>query len=171
MAGLLFTGIIYVSGYILLLFVAICLACGLYYLAEVAEEHSSRVKQGITTATLVVLVVHVLLLLLESLPWMAVGIGFATHLCYLWLLSSFPILSYTSPQAVASLVMLGLSNWCWLHHFLGHYHQAAHILCFFFFNVWLVPAGLFVSLGSHDSVLPDSLGGRGKGGMHLGKGV
>ena len=63
--SLVFTGLVYVSGYLFLIFVAVCLgaraagrsgaareltrralppfraACGLYYLAELAEEYSS----------------------------------------------------------------------------------------------------------------------------------
>ena len=42
--GLLFTGLVYLSGYLFLIFVAICLACGLYYLAELAEEYTSLTR-------------------------------------------------------------------------------------------------------------------------------
>ena len=56
--GLLFTGLVYVSAYIFLIFVAVCLACGLYYLAELAEEHTSLTKRLMWAANVAVLAVH-----------------------------------------------------------------------------------------------------------------
>ena len=36
----MYTATVYVAGYLIVMFVAICLACGLYFLAELAEEHT-----------------------------------------------------------------------------------------------------------------------------------
>ena len=38
--GFMYTATVYVAGYLIVMFVAICLACGLYFLAELAEEHT-----------------------------------------------------------------------------------------------------------------------------------
>jgi len=51
--GILFTAMTYISGYIFLIFVAVCLACGLYYLAELAEEHTSLTKKMMWVADVV----------------------------------------------------------------------------------------------------------------------
>ncbi len=88
--GLLFTGLVYISGYLFLVFVAVCLACGLYYLAELAEEYAMLTRRIISFAILSVLVVHGLLFVMEpQLPPTAVGVGVLSHLSYVWLLQSF----------------------------------------------------------------------------------
>ena len=58
--GLVFNAVVYVAGYIFLLFVAVCLASGLYYLCEVVEEHTVLTRRILTASTMLVLVVHVL---------------------------------------------------------------------------------------------------------------
>ena len=40
--GVVFNGVVYVAGYLFLLFVAVCLASGLYYMAELVEELTER---------------------------------------------------------------------------------------------------------------------------------
>ena len=44
MDGLLATALVYVSGYAVLVFLAVCLATGLYYLAELVEENTKLTK-------------------------------------------------------------------------------------------------------------------------------
>ena len=91
--GLVFNAVVYVAGYIFLLFVAVCLASGLYYLCEVVEEHTVLTRRILTASTMLVLVVHVLFACFESLPLAALGVGLAAHGCYFWLLQSFPFVS------------------------------------------------------------------------------
>jgi len=153
--GLLFTAMVYISGYIFLLFVAVCLACGLYYLAELAEEYTSLTKRLMWGATIAVLTCHVLFFFFEDLPKLPLGVGVGAHVCYLFLLRGFPFLRLLSPAFLVSLVMLGVSNLLWAQHFTAHYHQLTHVLCFFVFNVWLVPFGFFVALSVNEAVLPD----------------
>ena len=43
--GFMYQVSVYVAGYLLLIFVAICLACGLYFLAELAEEHTRLARK------------------------------------------------------------------------------------------------------------------------------
>lgn len=43
-----------------------------------------------------------------------------------------PHLRFARPNAG----MLCLSNYLWASHFLAHFHQVTHVLCFFLFNVW-----------------------------------
>ena len=161
--GFIFNAVVYVSGYIFLLFVAVCLACGLYYLAELVEEHTTLTKRLMYVCTYAVLAAHPLFYLFEQLPLLAVLCGGATHACYLWLLKTFPYLHPLSPPFIASLVGLVGSHYFWLSHFLSHYHSTTHVLCFLLFAVWLVPFGFFISLSANESTLPDRLGGGGGG--------
>ena len=159
--GIVFNGTVYIAGYIFLLFVAVCLASGLYYLAELVEEHTVLTKRIMLAANVMVIVVHVLFTLFESLPLLALAVGFAAHGCYFWLLQSFPYVKLLSPSCLCSAVMLVASHAFWCRHFLSHFHQTTHVLCFFVLNVWLVPFGFFLSLSANEAVLPEgSLGSR-----------
>lgn len=108
--------------------------------------------------TVSVLVAHVFFLF-EALPYTALVCGFATHASYLWLLNDFPFFRLLSPPFLSSLALLVLSHFFWISHFLSHYHQLTHVLCFLLFNVWLVPFGFFISLSANESTLPDGRGG------------
>ena len=154
--GRLFTGLVYVSAYIFLIFVAVCLACGLYYLAELAEEHTPLTKRLMWAANVAVLAVHGACFVFEpQLPRAALGVGIATHVSYLFLLASFPFLHVCSPQFLLSLGLLVASHYLWAVHFMAHYHSLTHVLCFLLFNLWLLPFGFFISLSINESTLPD----------------
>jgi len=155
--GLMFTAMTYIAGYIFLIFVAVCLACGLYYLAELAEEYTSLTKKLMWTSTIAVLLAHILFFVFEDLPALALGVGFGAHCCYLVLLRNFPFLQMLSPVFLFAIGMLVASHFLWIRHFTAHYHQMTHVFCFFVFNVWLVPFGFFVSLSVNEAVLPDRL--------------
>lgn len=129
-------------------------ACGLYYLAELAEEYTALTKRLMYAATVVVLGTHALFFLLEDLPTVPLAFGALTHVCYLLLLQSFPFLKMLSPTFLVSFAMLCASNYLWASHFTSHFHQLTHVFCFFVFNVWLVPFGFFVSLSVNEAVLP-----------------
>ena len=84
-------------------------------------------------------------------------------------------------EHVLSAGMFCCSNYLWASHFLSHYHQVTHVLCFFLFNVWceseppthpqrgwhwqlhsslhgvhrLVPFGFFISLSVNETSLPN----------------
>jgi len=153
--GVVFTALIYVSGYLFLLFVAVCLACGLYYMAELAEEYTQLTRRLMSATIMAVLVVHGLLFLLERLPSLALAVGAGTHVSYMWQMQSFPRLYVCSLPFLTSLALLCASHYLWVSHFFAHYHQVTHVLCFFLFNVWLVPFGFFVSLSVDENTLPD----------------
>ena len=157
--GFMFNAVVYVSGYIFILFVAVCLACGLYYLAELVEEHTTLTKRLLYGCTYAILVAHPLFYLFEQLPLAAIVCGMAAHGCYLWLLQSFPYLQPLSPPFLTSTAALVASHYFWLSHFMSHYHATTHVLCFLLFAVWLVPFGFFISLSANESTLPDRLGG------------
>ena len=62
--------------------------------------------------------------------------GFATHVSYLWLMQSFPLLRVLSPPFLASACLCAATHYLWGAYFLAHFHQSAHVLCFFLFAVW-----------------------------------
>ena len=154
--GLVFNGLIYLSGYLFLIFVAVCLVCGLYYLAELSEEHTSLTKRIMAMAIYVVLAVHALCFVLEPhLPWMPLGAGIGAHACYLLMMRSFPFIQPISAAALAGFALLLAQHYLWWDFFSSHYHQVTHVLCFLIFNAWLVPFGFFVTISVNESTLPD----------------
>jgi len=96
-------------------------------------------------ATVAILASH-LLFLFESLPLLAVLAGFGAHGSYLWLLQSYPFISFTSPPFLTSLALFILSNFLYISHFLSHFHQLTSVLCFMLWMAWLVPFGFFISV-------------------------
>ena len=153
----MFNAVVYISEYLFLLFAATCLASGLYFLAELVEEHTVLTKRILHVCTCAVLIAHPLFYIFESLPLDAVVCGFGAHAAYLWLLQSFPFLRLTSPQFLVASAALVLSHYFWLAHLLSHYHSMTHVLCFLLVAVWLVPFGLFISLSVNESTLPKSM--------------
>jgi len=155
--GFMYTACVYLSGYLLLVFVAICLACGLYFLAELAEEHVRLTKKLVGLALVLAMVFHGLFFVFEpGLPREHLGVGFAAHLAYGWLYQSFPFFKMLSPSFLLSFSMMVASHYLWITHFTAHYHQASHVLCFFVLMVWLVPFGFFISLSVNETMLPNS---------------
>jgi len=157
-----FVLVVYLSGYVFLVFAAICLACGLYYLAELAEENTSLAKKLLQWGSLAEIALQLLLWVAERFPWLPVVTTIAAHAVYLGLLDKFPFIEPTSPPFVlACLLFLG-SNYFWFRYFTTtreffyQYRLAPvpSVASYFFFALWIVPIGLFVSLTINDSVLP-----------------
>lgn len=160
----LFVLIVYVSGYLFLLFAAICLACGLYYLIEIVEEYTSISKKLIRIAILVLLGLHFLLVVYEHFPLLQCSLGFIAHLSYLNLLGNFPFIEPASIQFVISSMLFVIDNIVWFLYFkrdveLFYRYQVAPypaMAAFFLLVVWLVPCAFFCSLTINDAVLPAS---------------
>lgn len=160
----LFVVVVYASAYLLLLFGAICLACGLYYLVELAEEYTRFTKRLIHNAILGELVLHFFLWAYERMWFVPNLIGVISHVSYLLLLRSFPYIKPSSPPFLISCVLFITSNLVWYRYFHSdpeffyHYRVGpmASTASFFFLCIWLVPLGFFVSLTVNDSVLPSS---------------
>lgn len=164
----LFVALVYMSGYLLILFAAICVACGLYYLVELAEEYTSFTKKLIRMTILMQLAVHPLLWLYERFPFLQCFTGFTAHVCYLFLLRSFPFMEPAAPSFVLSCVMFLLDNIAWFMFFRNDLElffryrvtPAPAMASFFVFVVWLVPFAFFCSLTINESVLPAIGSGR-----------
>ena len=156
--GLLSTLIVYLGGYLFLLLLAVCLATGLYYLAELVEEYSRLAKRVITNALRAVLALHLALLLLDHQPLSCVLVGAASHCAYARLLPRFPFVQLGSLDFAVACAGLVASHVLWLRHFWNDtYASAEFVAGFFVVLVWLVPFSFFISIAAGDSTLP--LGG------------
>lgn len=160
----LFVVVVYASAYVMLLFGAICLACGLYYLVELAEEYTRFTKRLIHNAVLAELAIHFLLWAYERMWFVPNFVGIIAHFSYLFLLRSFPYIEPASPSFLTSCALFAVSNVVWYRYFHGdpeffyryRVGPVASLTSFYFLCVWLVPLGFFVSLTVNDSVLPSS---------------
>ncbi|PXF45167.1 hypothetical protein BWQ96_05068 [Gracilariopsis chorda] len=164
----LFVILVYISGYLFIVFAAICLACGLYYLVELAEEYTSFTKKLIRSGILAQLGLHGLLWLYERFPFVPCMIGFAAHLSYLFLLRSFPFMEPSSPPFMVSCAMFVIDNIVWFRFFKANVEMfyryriapVPSMASFFLFVIWLVPCAFFCSLTINESVLPATGPGR-----------
>lgn len=149
------TVIVYSGGYIFLVFLSVCLATGLYYLAELVEEYTKLAKKIITYTTQAVLVLHVLVLVIDRLPVKCVAAGIAAHLCYLGQLQRYPFMQLWSPVTAGSIGFFILSNALWgVHFWRDSWHSLEYIFGFLFLTSWIVPFSLFLSVAANESVLP-----------------
>jgi len=141
---------------------AVCMACGLYYMSELAEEHTSLAKRILKHMIHFQIVAHVLLLIYERFPSLYVSLGLLTHCCYFLLLRKFPIVELSSGVFIMACVLFVVSNIGWFVLFKNNVElidryavlSGPAVSAFFALMVWSVPIGLFVSLTLNDSMLP-----------------
>lgn len=158
----LFVLIVYVAAYIFLLFAAICLACGLYYLVELTEEYTTLTKKTIRLIIYINLALHVLLFFYERFSFMPCLVGFLAHVLYFNLLRPFPFIRPLSLPSLAALAAFTLDNFVWFRFFQSDHeifyrYAVAPVpatAAFFLLLVWLIPAAFFCSLTVNDAVLP-----------------
>jgi hypothetical protein len=167
-----FSAIIAYSGaYLFLVFIAVCLATGLYYLAEMVEEHTRLTKRVLQWSIKISVGVNVLLLIVDGMPFSCVAVSLAALGCYQTLLKRFPFIEATSPEFIGSALFLVANHVMWLRHFRGdayeyEHHTLEYHLGFFLMIVWIVPFGFFISLAANESVLPSGgLAGSGGSGI------
>ena len=156
--------VVYTGGYLFLVFIAVCLATGLYYLAEMVEEYTRLTKKVLWWAIRISIALDVALLVVDRLPILCVGTAIAAQLTYNTLLKRFPFMEMTSLEFLGSLGMLVANHFVWMRHFREAYHSMEYLLGFFLMVVWIVPFGFFISLAANESVLPSGgLAGTGGG--------
>eukprot|EP00735_Rhodelphis_limneticus_P001578 TRINITY_DN12221_c0_g1::TRINITY_DN12221_c0_g1_i1::g.13031::m.13031 TRINITY_DN12221_c0_g1::TRINITY_DN12221_c0_g1_i1::g.13031 ORF type:complete len:240 (+),score=21.33,sp/Q5BJW3/TX261_RAT/37.93/1e-31,Erv26/PF04148.8/3.7e-51,GATA/PF00320.22/0.4 TRINITY_DN12221_c0_g1_i1:63-722(+) len=163
-----FTILVYISAYFILVFIALCLACGLYYLAELVEEYTSLTKKIIRYTILTQFVIHFLLWVWEGFPLVNVAIGAISHFFYFQLLKTFPFFEWKSWRFLCSVVMVVANHLSWFHFFMYddtryYTHRTATLVSFFVSCVWLIPFVFFLSLSANEQVLPMTPG---QGGLY-----
>ncbi|GJQ13677.1 hypothetical protein GpartN1_g5468.t1 [Galdieria partita] len=174
-----FVLLVWLSGYLLIAFLSLSVACGLYYLAELTEEYTTTAKKVLRFFIQLNLVIHGLLWVWERFPFLYVSLGVAAHLLYFILLRGFPFIELRSPIFLSCVVIFILNNVGWMRFFLNQPHllesyelsPVLPLFSFFAVEVWLVPLGFITSLSVNDSVLPGSGADmpRGSGGSRFGK--
>lgn len=147
--------LVYVGAYLVLVLLAVCLATGLLYMAELAEEYSRLTRRIITYAIRAVLLLHGVLLVADRQPLSCVLAGAAAHVAYTRLLPRFPYIELASVDFGVALAALLLSNVLWLRHFyFDTYASAEYVAGFMVITAWAVPFAFFVSVSSGEGMLP-----------------
>lgn len=141
---------------VLCFFLMFALACGLYFLSELIEEHSvlsRRILKGLIAFTITSLF---LFWLLEGFPLMLVLFSVFSHLVYKSYFNGFPNVAAESYVVLSSAGLTVVSHLLWFIHFHNNFRSTgvAQIIAFFFGNVWLTPLLLFLSLSASESSLP-----------------
>mmetsp|Transcript_19026 Transcript_19026/g.31330 ORF Transcript_19026/g.31330 Transcript_19026/m.31330 type:complete len:264 (+) Transcript_19026:75-866(+) len=161
---MIWSTLIYTSLYVFIIWLSLAVTIGIFYCADLAEEHPTIFGKIIKYSIIGVLVIHLILFLEWELPKLYIIIGIVSHGCYFQLLKDYPrIQGLTNPWLIASLVALVIDNACWLWYFYTHYFTMMEILCFGQLLLWLVPFLYMISLSVNDNVLP-GLGTNGHGG-------
>jgi hypothetical protein len=146
--------LLYVSGYIASAFLALSVASGLYFLADLAEEHSVLTKRILTYMVVVLMALHLLLWVVGDIPFLAMLVGLAAHGCYLAMMDRFPDLELLSWKSISGLILFLLSHWFWLDFLRSQNFYTLHMALFFQTFVWIAPLGLLVSVTINESSLP-----------------
>ena len=120
------------------------------------------------------MLIHILLVFTDGLPFHRVVFSILCHLVYLQNFSqTWPVISLTSNSFVASCILVVADHFMWFFYFARRTHearQAAHkayrggpvvksptfgdMATFFGLCVWLTPLFLFLSLSANDNTLP-----------------
>ena len=114
--------VVYAGGYLFLVFVAVCLATGLYYLAEMVEEYTRVTKRVLKISIQVSIALDLALLVIDRLPFLCCGLSIAALCAYNSLLRRFPFIEMSSPEFLASVALLIANHFAWMRHFRGDDH-------------------------------------------------
>jgi hypothetical protein len=112
-----FTLLSYIAGYCVILFLAISLACGLYYLAELTEEYPSITKKIIQMSIYQSAASLLLLFFFDDFPWMETIFTLVGCFLYHKLMQSFPLIDFSSPLFIGSTVSFLIQNMMWYYWF------------------------------------------------------
>ena len=112
------TLIVRVAAYVLVACLAVCIATGVYYVAEIIEENTKKTKLLIRRSIFVTAGAHVVLLVWDRQPFLCVLSGLLAQGSYLQLLTKrFPYLSLTSPFSLLAAAALVVNQYYWYSHF------------------------------------------------------
>lgn len=137
-------------------FATVCLATGLFYLAELVEEYTVLAKQSLFTTACVTVGINVVVGLFTSIPWSVTAVALLAHAIDCSLLQNFPRLDMDAKFGACCLFTL-LHNYVTFDHFARERYPFEEVTAYFIVCVWLMPFGLFISLSVNDNVLPDSM--------------
>ncbi|KAF9268183.1 DUF396-domain-containing protein [Marasmius fiardii PR-910] len=171
-------GLLYYVSYLAIVvvfaFVTLSLASGLLYISELIEEHSRVAKTVGQRGTYVVIALHLIFYVTDSLPFLQTIFSLVCHVIYLQNFSNtWPVISLSSFSFLASCILVIVDHFMWFFYFAQitqdarnyryrgragpHVPSFTEIATFFGLCVWLVPLFLFLSLSANDNALPTSL--------------
>lgn len=132
-------------------------ASGLYYLAELVEEYTVASRKIISTLIILTILIHVLLLIFDQLPWTMVLSGLAAHILHAFIIRDFPYVKFFSIPFIGAVILLFVNHYFAFSYFSSNYHPFSEVMAYFIICMWLVPFALFVSLSANDNVLPTTV--------------
>lgn len=154
--GLIFWLFGYISGYVAILALAMCIASALFVLSEFAEEFPSLTAKIIKYLLAGSLFIQVILWI-DGLPAYESTVQCLALIAYASMLQTFPFIRLLSISTVASVLLFLSTNLLWLRYFLKNHKEPLPIVGFFLVIVWAVPCGLFVSISVSENQLPSAL--------------
>ncbi|CAI5470613.1 unnamed protein product [Closterium sp. Yama58-4] len=149
------TVVAWVGAYFFLVLLTISLASGLYYIAEIIEDHPRTSKKLLSIYIKATLAVHVIVVIFDRPSILCILTGIATHVVYYLILRRFPYVSLGSPEFISSCVGFVCSNFGWFQYYYFRTNFSIEFfLGFMIPMVWLVPFVYFVSLSTEETLLP-----------------
>lgn len=122
--------------------------------AEFVEEYTVLTRKIIKNVTGVVVAIHILLWMFDDFPFWRIIFSVMCHGVYTLNLKTFPFISLTSIQFIASCVLVLIDHFLWFQFFTSHYYVFIDIAAFFGICIWLIPFAYFISLSANDNALP-----------------
>lgn len=132
----------------------LCIAAGLYYLAELVEEYTVMTKRLIKYLIVSVSCVYGGLFLFESLPLSMTLTGLFSTLLYSTLLPNFPDIDLSSPSFILSLILVFVNHYLAFGYFSQEWYPFGEVIGYFTVCLWIVPFSYFVSLSANENTLP-----------------
>lgn len=147
------------------LFIILCIAAGLYYIAETIEEYTIYSKQIMQYMIMAVLVILVICFFQESLPISMFLSAFSANCVYYSLLQAFPYIEFNSPTFILSVALFVLKHYVTLNYFADNFVPYDQVIGYFTVCLWVVPFTLLISTSAGENTLPTTSH---RGGMHGG---
>ena len=168
------TLITWIAYIVCFLFGLLCFSQGLYYIADLVEEHTLFAKKVMKVLIYSVLIIHLLMLIFErDIPFLEILIGVVAHITYLCLLPKFPFIDLTCPLAICAGAMSLVNHFAWFYHMINYaYYPYGEIIAIFVICVWMCPLAFVISLSTNEpftyGAADDNGEGIGSGGIEQG---
>uniref|UniRef100_A0A7S1YWF4 Uncharacterized protein n=2 Tax=Ditylum brightwellii TaxID=49249 RepID=A0A7S1YWF4_9STRA len=175
--GFILKAISFCSGWLAVLIEGLCLMAGLYVLCDLAEEFASYAGKTLKVSLYTICILHLLLMIDGSLPFMNILFGIVAHVALVPLLQTFPYFEPISLKSFGALGVTLLNHFLWFRYFVGKNNDTSYydhsyqvdvrremmsstrsIVGFFLLFIWMAPMGFFVSMTDLDDALPGGAG-------------
>lgn len=153
--------------YVGILFIAVGIAAGMYYLAELAEEYTTIARRVMKVLMISVATSYLLIAVVDGVSWWRCLLSIGSQAVYSLVLRSFPWIRPSSLPILGCGVALVVDHVLWYTYFSENRYPYWAVVSFFLLFVWAVPFGYFVTCAVVDQSLPGlgsdlpPLGGRG----------